>query len=101
MASVHEARTFITNLRNHLMADLGNSDWRGVREDTAKIHKYLGTLNKDGQVGDETMKKLSNLLKEIEGCTKDKDGKGGMGTFYELNKVLVQDLNIPAICGEY
>src|SRR3989344_878525 len=97
-ASIHEARAFITNLRNHLHSDFGDKKWRtAVLLDAGEILGYLGALEMDGKMDDDDMEKIRQMIQKIQRAAEDNERSKAYGLFLNLNTILIKELNIPPI----
>jgi len=105
MTSEHELRANITNLRNHLLADVGKSNWLEVVVDVSHIEGYimaLRNLNILGKKGinkedyEEAIKLAENVVREA----RDKDKKACVNSCLSLSRWLVSRFNIPPLIDQ-
>ncbi|HIK02645.1 TPA: hypothetical protein H1012_02250 [archaeon] len=97
-ASVHEARAFIINLRNHLHSDFGDKKWKtAVLVDAGQILGYLGALEMDGKMDEDDMERIKQVIQKIQKATEDNERNKAYGLFLNLNTILIKELNIPPI----
>ncbi len=97
-ASVHEARAFITNLRNHLHSDFGSKKWRAdVPLDAGQILGYLTALEMDGKMDGDDMEKIRQMISRIQKAAEENEKTEAYSLFLKLNTVLIKELGIPPL----
>lgn len=90
MATEHEARVHITNLRTHLQANIGHREWNEIAYNIDNMEDCLNTLGRSGS-------EIRALLKKMRKAARERDADYCYNLFLLLNERLILDLNIPAL----
>lgn len=102
---MHEVRAYITNLRNHLMSEIGASDWIKVLTTVAQVRGYFDALRdlsvfKRLDVNSGAIEKAKKYLDEIEAGAKNRDQRECNTKFLLFNEFIVDNLDIPTIIDQ-
>ena len=105
MTTEHELRAYITNLRTHLMSEVGAKDWKSILTTVAQLRGYFDALIIVGVLGrldvnEGVIKKACGYLEKIQKAAVRREQRECNTNFLLMNELLVEKLDIPPIIDQ-